>query len=348
MTKRERISNALHHLPVDKIPKGEIAIDAAFANRFLGGGYAADFQDFEREKAIRESLNMDFVNVGDWPSWKVGETKEGIPIFQSAYGEQYVFNGQSKHIVRSPFEDIEETEDYSTPDISRVSGELVEKWAKETEFFVFAQIGGPISMLNEMMGMEDYLVYCLTNTEEIKALAEKVMDYEIAKAKLFLDHGADGILLADDMAFNTGLLLPPYIMEEVAFPFYERAVREIKAHKDVPIALHTDGNINIILDKIADLGFEAIHSLQPSAGMNIREVKEKYGNRLCLIGNIDLDYIMTFASASEVEKNVLDTIQAASMGSGFILSTCNTMVDMIPNENAAVMYETAENYKIVI
>lgn len=344
MTKRERVWNALNHRPVDKIPKGEIAISPGIANRILGGGYSEAFMDYEREKAVRELLKMDFVNVGDWPSWQIGTTEKGDPIFQSNYGEKYIDNGVSKHIIERPFADIEESDSYRTPDIKKVSGDLVRKFAEETDFFVFAQIGGPISMVNELVGMEDYMVWSMTNTEKIRELARKIMIYEVQKAKLFIDSGADGILLADDMAFNTGVFLPPYIMEEVAYPFYEEAIREIKAHKNVPIVLHTDGNINTVLDRIVKLGFDGIQSLQPFAGMDIREVKEKYGDKICLIGNIDLDYIMTFAPEEEVRKNVQETIRSAAKGSGFILSTCNTLVDIIPLENVHAMYEAAENF----
>ncbi len=344
MTKRERVLNALKHRPVDKIPKGEIAILPGIANKLLGGGYSEGFQDYEREKAVRELLQMDFINVGDWPSKRIGTTEKGEPLFQSNYGEIYIDNGISKHMIELPFADIEESDSYQTPDIRNVSGELIQKFAEETDLFVFAQIGGPISMVNELVGMEDYMVWSLTNTEEIAELARKIMVYEIQKAKLFIDSGADGILLADDMAFNSGVFLPPYIMEEVAYPFYEEAIREIKAYRDVPIVLHTDGNINAVLPKLVELGFDGIQSLQPSAGMEIREVKEQYGDKICLIGNIDLDYIMAFAPVEEVKKNVEETIRCVAKGSGFILSTCNALVDIIPVENVHAMYETAENF----
>lgn len=167
MTKRERMYNALAHKPVDKIPKGELSISPAFANKILGGGYSEAFQDFDREKAVRELLNMDFINVGDWPSKRVGTAENGDPIYQSNYGEKYIDNGVSKHMIELPFEDIEDVDSYETPDISNVSGELIKRFAEETDLFVFAQIGGPISMVNELIGMEDYMVFSLTNTEDI-------------------------------------------------------------------------------------------------------------------------------------------------------------------------------------
>ena len=342
MTKKERVMAAIHHQETDRVPKGEVYIQPKVSNALLGKDYPLDHQHFERDVAVRKLLNMDLVNAGDWPEWEIGTTDDGKKIVQSVYGQTFVVGGESKHILKPALEDIEDAEEYEEPDISKVKGDLIERYAKETDFFIFAQVGGPISMLNEMFPMEDYMVYCLTNTEEMRIISEKVIPFEIKKAKLFIDKGADAILITDDMAFNTGVFLPPYIMEELAYPFYKQMIKEIKAYKDVPVFLHSDGNLNSVMDDIVECGFDGIQSLQPSAGMDIAEIKEKYGDKLCLWGNIDLDHVMCFGTTDEVKADVRRTIDIASPGGGFILSTCNTMVDIIPTENILVMMEEAE------
>lgn len=343
MTKRERVLAAIHHQKTDKIPKGELYIQPHLANALLEAEYPLDYQHFERDKAVRELLHMDIINVGDWPEWEVGQTEDGKKIVKSIYGQTFLVGEESKKLLEPPV-DIEDAEDYEEPDITKVTGALVERYAKETDFFVFAQVGGPISMLDEMYPMEDYMVNTIAYPEETGILTEKVIAFEIKKAKLFIDKGADGILIADDMAFNSGVFLPPYVMEENVYPFYKRMIQEIKAYKDVPVFLHSDGNLNDVMDKLVECGFDGLQSLQPSAGMKIEEIKKKYGDRLCLWGNIDLDYIMCFGSQEEVREDVRRTIEIASPGGGFILSTCNTMVDIIPTENIFAMIEEAENY----
>jgi hypothetical protein len=63
-------------------------------------------------------------------------------------------------------------------------------------------------------------------------------------------------------------------------------------------------------------------------------LKRRYGKALTLIGNIDLDYVMTRAPPGEVEEVMKRTIDAAAPGGGFIL-------DSVPPANAIAMYETA-------
>lgn len=341
MNSIERVLAAIRHNPTDRVPKGELWIDGGLANKIMGTQYPNDYQHFERDLAIRKFLHMDLVNVGDWPQWAVGVDDKGATVYRSNYGYDFV-QGVSKHVVRPPLDDIEDAEEYQKPDITKVDVSLVRRYVEESDLFVFAQIAGPISMLNEMFPMEDYMVYCLTNPDEIASISDKVIEYEIEKAKLFIDAGAHGILVADDMAFNTGVFLPPRTMEQLAYPYYEKIIKEIKAYKDVPVFLHSDGDLNSVLPRIVKLGFDGLQSIQPTANMDIAQIKQKYGDKLCLWGNIDLNYVMTYAPIEEVKQVVRNTISVASSNGGFILSTCNVMVECIPPENVLAMMEAAE------
>lgn len=344
MTRKERVSNAIRHKESDRVPKGEIWIEGSLANRLLNSSYPVDYQSYERDRKVREFLDIDLINLGDWPSEEIGTDEAGNRKYRSIYGYEYVNSGKSRHITRPPIDDIENAGLYRVPDIKRVSGKIIEEFAATTDFFLFGQIGGPVSMLDEMFPMEDFMVYCLTNTNEMRTLGEKVMEYEIGKAKLFIDSGADAILMADDIAFNSGVFLPPHIMEELVYPLHKAALEEIKRHKNVPVFFHSDGNLNKVMNKIAGSGFDGLQSLQPSAGMDIAQIKKGFGDALCLMGNIDLDYVMTYASPQEVEEVVKRTIDAAAPGGGYILSTCNSLIDAVTAENTLAMYRTAQKY----
>jgi uroporphyrinogen decarboxylase len=344
LSRRERVRLAIGHREADRVPKGELCVEAELANRLLGKRYPLDYQHYQRDREVRELLNMDLINLGDWPAEEIGLDAEGNRVFRSVYGYEYSWSGLSRRILRPPIADIAEAHRYRVPDIRKVSGELIARFARETDFFVMAQIGGPVSMLDEMLPMEDFLVCSVQNTAQMRLLAERVMEFELAKARLFMDSGAEAVLIADDIAFNSGPFLPPAVMEELVFPFYREAVAEIKRHREVPVFLHSDGDLRPVLERIVESGFDGLHSLQPSAGMEIAEIKRRYGPRLCLMGNIDLNQVLTFAPPEEVAEVVRRTIEVAAPGGGFILSSCNTLINAIPPENALAMYRTADRY----
>ncbi len=186
MTRKERVMTAICHQTPDQVPTGEIHIQPELCSRLLGKEYPLDYQHFERDAAVRTLLDMDVVNMGEWPEWEVGSTPDGKRIVQTIYGQTCVLGENSRHILSPPVE-IEEAASYQKPDIDRLTGEVIRRFARETDFFVFGQIGGPVTQLDEMFPMEDYMVYCLTNTEDIFHISQKVMEFEVEKAKLFLD-----------------------------------------------------------------------------------------------------------------------------------------------------------------
>lgn len=336
MNKKERVLAALKRQPVDRIPRGELAIEPGFMAMYLAE-VDKPMSALEKEIYVRKDLGFDFINMHEFPKTLLGYADDGYPIYQSPYGDIFKETPHSFQLLKPALEDIEDVEDYQTADLSVATTHLLEFYEKNTDFFLISQINGPVSALDWALGMEDYMCYCMTDPQLVARLAEKIMDFEIGRAKKFLDKGAEAILITDDIAFNTGLLLPPDVMEVVAYPFYKKVISEIKAYKDVPVIFHSDGYLMDVLPDIVDCGFDAIQSLQPSAGMDIGRVKKEFGDKLCLIGNVDLNYLLPFGKPEEVKKEVKDLAKKAGP-SGFILSTCNILTDAVRVGNAKAMY----------
>ena len=336
MNKKERVLAALRREPVDRIPRGELAIEPGFMAMYLAD-VEKPMSALEKEIYVRKDLGFDFINMHEFPKTLLGYADDGYPIYQSPYNDIFKETPHSFQLLKPALEDIEDVEEYQTADLSVATSHLLEFYENNTDFFLISQINGPVSALDWALGMEDYMCYCMTDPELVAKLADKIMDFEIGRAKMFLDKEAEAILITDDIAFNTGLLLPPEAMETVAYPFYKKVIREIKAYKDVPVIFHSDGYLYDVLQDIVDCGFDAIQSLQPSAGMDIERVKKEFGDKLCLIGNVDLNYLLPFGTPEDVKKEVKDLAKKAGPD-GFILSTCNILTDAVKVENAKAMY----------
>lgn len=336
MTKKERMLAALRHQPVDRIPRGELGIEGGFIAAFTAD-VNTPMSALQKEVYVREQLGFDYINIHEFPRKLLRYSEDGYPVYESPYGDVFKETPYSFQMLKPAVEDIEDAEDYATADLSSATTHLLDFYRENSDLFLMCQINGPVGGVDWALGMEDYMCYCMTDTELVAQLAEKITAYEVGRAKKFLDHGAEAILIADDIAFNSGLLLPPRIMEQVAYPFYKRMITEIKAYKDVPVILHTDGYIYDALEKIVECGFDGLQSIQPSAGMDIGKVKQLVGDKLCLIGNVDLNYLLPFGTSEEVSAEVKKLAEIAGP-TGFVLSTCNIITDAVPVENAKVMY----------
>lgn len=92
-------------------------------------------------------------------------------------------------------------------------------------------------------------------------------------------------------------------------------------------------------------GINGLHSLDPSAGVDIGLVKKLYGGRLVLVGNIDCGSLLSFGEPEEVKRVVRETLAKAAPGGGYILSSSNSLHRGVRIENVLAMIEEAKKYK---
>ena len=158
--------------------------------------------------------------------------------------------------------------------------------------------------------------------EKAKTEVQKMVDAAIERAEELRRHGGiDGFALNTDYCDNRGPFLSPATFGELVTPYLEQLVR---AYRDMGfyVIKHTDGNIMPILDQLVQAGPHALHSLDPQGGVDLAEVKRRYGDRVCLIGNVNCSLLQ---SGSE-DDMICSARQALRMGmpdGGYVFSTSN-------------------------
>ncbi len=144
----------------------------------------------------------------------------------------------------------------------------------------------------------------------------------VACVDAFCDAGARVLTLGEDLAYKSGPMLSPDTLED----FFGDGYRQITAtaHRHgARIAIHCCGNTTDLLEKFIDWGFDGAHALEPSAGNTIAAAREKVGDRLCLIGNIDITRTLVDGTREEVEAETRAAVRDAR-GGGFIVSPAHT------------------------
>lgn len=81
--------------------------------------------------------------------------------------------------------------------------------------------------------------------------------------------------------------------------------------------------------------------------MDYKKIKDLYGNKISLVGNVDVD-LLCRGTVDEVIITVKKLIKEVSVRGGHILSSDNTITSAVNPKNYLAMIETAKNYKIVI
>ncbi len=196
-----------------------------------------------------------------------------------------------------------------------------------------------------LRGLDDLLIDYFEDPVFVHDLAQMVIDYKIELAETAIDLGADAIVSGDDYAHRQAPIMSVAHWEEYSLPYIDKLVKAVH-RKGVPHIKHTDGNIWSILGQMVDAGIDAIDPIEPIAGMDIGEVKERYGDRVAVIGNVDCTEILTHGSLEEVSDAVKETIAKASPGGGHILASSNSIHPGVRPENYKAMVEAGRKYGV--
>ena len=335
MTAAERVLCVLRREEPDRVPHFEWLIDSRVREAICPG--CKDHNEF----AVR--MDHDAVLVGpDYEKTQVGPNR-----WRSEWG--YVTQaGAEEHgiEVESPIQTPADFDRYVPPPID-APGRFRSIEAAVKEFKGVKAIGVHLndvfSIPRYLMGMEGLLFATAAEPELVSALVDMSVEVNIELAKRAAALGADFIWTGDDYAHNSGPLMSPATFREL---FYPPLCRVMTGFKDagLPVIKHTDGNLWSIIDMIIDSGITCLDPIDPQAGMDLAEVKEKYSDRVALKGNVDCAQLLSFGTQEEVLAATKEALRIGAPGGGFILSSSNSIHSAVKPENYAVMMETWKEY----
>jgi uroporphyrinogen decarboxylase len=205
---------------------------------------------------------------------------------------------------------------------------------------VIGKIFNPVWWL---MGFEQFGLAVYDNPALVERMFERVGTIQCRVLERALEHRCVGAHWhADDVAFNTSLMVSPEILRRYAFPWYRRMVD--LCHECGALAIcHSDGNLDPIVEDLIDIGFDGLNPIQPEA-MDIVGLKKRVQGRLGLLGNIGLGYTLTRGTPQEVEAEVKKRIRDLAPGGGYCLSSANSIPDYVPLENYLAMRDAWLKY----
>jgi uroporphyrinogen decarboxylase len=213
------------------------------------------------------------------------------------------------------------------------------EWATRTDRFVFAVLDGVFGWGVRLMGFEGFLLVSVKRSQDLSDLVHQVERLNISLARQAADAGADGILIADDIAYTQGTTVSPEALRAFFFPSLERQIQEI-ACLQIPIFFHSDGNLNAVMDDLVATGVIGVQCLESQAGMDLGVLKTQYGDRICLWGNLDPNDLLLKRDPQVLRRTVKQIIDTGAPGGGFIFGTTSGLVDGMRRDNLETTYQT--------
>jgi len=339
LTGQQRMLKVLKNEEPDRIPHFE-GVDPKVMHAILPGCSMEEFAEY---------VDMDaFGSIDKVHSWKYETVDAQKRIVRDHWGALVQYNEEvGGHPMAPAVTSEADLDGYVPPDPDEewryAYLKKTLKWYKG-ERAVFALATDVFNIASDfLLGPEKYYEYMITNPDLVDRVNEIALDYNLRYLKNCLELGVDFLFITGDFAMTKGPFVSPAHTERFMTSALKKQVA--LAHSmDVPVLKHTDGNIWKIFDLIVDTGINGLHPIDPIAGMDLGEVKKKYGDKLCLAGNVNCGSTLSWGTTEEVRQEVKDCIRKAGYGGGYICMSSNTVHSGVKPENYLAMVEAIKEF----
>jgi uroporphyrinogen decarboxylase len=188
------------------------------------------------------------------------------------------------------------------------------------------------------MGLDGFAYAMMDDPDLIREVLNRYVEWQLVVTEHLIGMGFDFMWSFDDVAYKSGPFCSLKMFREFLMPAFRRSAEAIT----IPWIFHSDGNIMPLLDDLVTLGMSGLHPIEPGP-MDLAEVKEKYGKKLCIVGNVSVDTLSS-GTPQEIRQLVKERIQIAAPGGGYIISSSNSIPSYAIPENVKTMAEAIQEF----
>lgn len=343
----DRVITTLHHEEPDRVPLVEISVDYEIMSRFLGRAVTDD--DLAAQVAFWSQAGYDYIplTVGMMRPGGVTKDSQISKVIQDVLlaDIEDEDGDEAWNVWKQPRIHTEEDfEAFPWEDAARLDfSKFHEVQALLPEGMKIIAASGKIFTLTWMlMGFEDFAVNLLLKPGFVAQVFERVAQIQLDGLKQIVSiPNVAAVWAVDDLAFGTGPMISPKAFRQYLFPWYEE-FGKICRDNGLYFFFHSDGVLWELMEDLLAVGVDALHPIDPTC-MDIEEVKEKVGDRLCLIGNISNE-ILAIGTPQEVAELTKKRLRALAPGGGYCLGSGNSVPDWAQIENYRAMIDTGLRY----
>ena len=369
MTPKERVVAALEHREPDRVPTGENQVHGGLVEQILGRPtlYNAGWREIEalwggrRDEIVADycavhvdlprALEWDYVRVPVVPADREYHPPEmtGPYTWLDDQGYEVTFNPEAGNIaVRGEFPDMD-IDDLPDADgafaVDPTELEAVRHVVEtlgDTHFIIARSPVDGTFPWNATVGMEAFLIRMITEPEFVRRAVEVYVNRSIAYIDAFLKVGVDAVMTTDDYSDNRGPMMGRERFREFILPGLVRQCEAVHSRGGYFIK-HTDGNVWDILNDFVEVGIDGWHGIQPAIGMDMRALKGRYGDRLCLFGGINCETLIE-GPDEKAREEVRYAIRHAARGGGLVVTTGNVLQPGTRLENYLTARQAVRDY----
>lgn len=247
--------------------------------------------------------------------------------------------------------DLQQVHDYDWPDpgwmdVSHIRDEAL-AWGRQ-----YAILGGDWSPFwhdaIDLLGMERLCMGMYDEPEVVDAVMGHLVGYYHEVSRRIFDAAGDAIdvfFIGNDLGGQNGPLLSPAQYRRFLMPHLKRLV-DLGHDYGLKVQMHCCGGWAPLLPAMVETGLDALHAVQPScAGMDLRELKSRYGRQMVFNGAIDSHHVLIKGTPETVRQATREVLATMMPGGGYVAGASHdSILEETPVENVLAMFDAVREF----
>ncbi|MBN2128535.1 MAG: hypothetical protein JW741_03530 [Sedimentisphaerales bacterium] len=345
MNSRERVLTAFAHEEPDRVPCWCGASEGFWAKAKTSLGLD--------DEGLRQRFGDDFRRVFARYAGPEIVLSPGA-IYRTPFGVERIglgFGQPTSHPLAGA--SLREVRAYAWPDpawmdVAHIRAEA-EQFGRQ-----YAILGGDWSPfwhdLIDLLGMEEMYLKMYDEPALIDAILAHVVDYYAAVSERIFEAAGEAIdifFIGNDLGSQQGPLLSEAMFRRFLLPHLARLI-DLGHACGLKVMLHCCGGFAELMPAMIEAGLDGLHAVQPScAGMDLRRLKETFGDRILFNGAIDSHHVLIDGTPDSVRAATREILDVMKPGGGYVAGASHdTILEETPLENVLAMFDAVREYGV--
>ncbi|NWG14341.1 MAG: hypothetical protein HXY20_12495 [Acidobacteria bacterium] len=333
---KRRFLDAVRHVESEEIALFECDPDISQVNKILGKSFPLSLHAYDLPIPDYVELNCRMGNdmIYFYHVWRLGRKEK-----EDSSGRIHYIDGTMK----TP----DSLGEIWYPDLDQVRARLEELLNRigGSGFGVVCGTQSASFTAATAMGIQDYWYQTIDNPGFVHEFQKRLHEYCIREQEVLMQYPIDVIKIGSGFVTKTGPMCSRQMLEEFETAYLREQSRAAVA-EGLPVYFHIDGNITGMIPDILEMGVSIVNPVEPCSGrQDIYRIKELWGRKLALCGNIDVDGVLLNGTPAEVRLDVEEHIDRLAPGGGYVVASSHDIHQLIPLENFYAMRDAVHEHR---
>jgi uroporphyrinogen-III decarboxylase len=294
-----------------------------------GSRYPILFKEYRTPKGLMSQMAQ---QTDDWPH---GDDIPVISDFNIPRSTKFLVSEQAD-LEKLPYL-------FSQPDKRQLRDfrehvKMVKRFAQKHQVMIEGYCGGFGDYASWFMGITNLMIAMIDRPDFVHQLLDTILAWEMRNIEILLDYDAAEVIIHRGW-YEGADFWPPDLYGEFIAP---RLTKKIQLVHEAGLKFGYIMSMGImpLLDTFQELDFELLIHVDPiQGGVDLACLKEKIGDKICVLGGMNSAVTLTQGSKDDIRDAVTHAISILAPGGGLILEPADCLTPDISWDNVFILIE---------